>query len=62
MNIFKEMFFSVAGVKHYPDFLKNKMCHIEQGRKSCLIRDCASSAVFRTGQPENHPFYSEHGI
>ncbi|MCI9316243.1 MAG: DUF1189 family protein [Lachnospiraceae bacterium] len=24
MNIFKEMFFSVAGVKHYPDFLKNK--------------------------------------
>lgn len=24
MNIFKEMFFSVAGVKHYPGFLKNK--------------------------------------
>lgn len=24
MNIFKEMFFSVAGVKHYPDYLKNK--------------------------------------
>ncbi len=24
MNIFKEMFFSVAGVKHYPEFLRNK--------------------------------------
>lgn len=24
MNIFKEMFFSVTGVKHYPEFLRNK--------------------------------------
>lgn len=24
MNLFQEMFYAIAGVKHYPDFLKNK--------------------------------------